>query len=367
MVFWTDIYYVFKREFYAVFRDHAVLTFFVALMLGYPVVYTFIYSNEVAREVPVAVVDHSKSTLSREFIRNWDATASVDVVARCEDMEAAKLLMYKKDIYGILEIPSDFSKNVARGEQAHVSLFCDMGALLNYKALLTAGTDVSLAMGKDIQVQGMEYATEITEQIASSPVRIQDVKLFNPQGGFTSFLIPAVLILVVQQSLLLGVGTITGTERDRRRRGLLLPANKHFRRPARVVLGKAFAYLPIYFVMSYWVFFIVPRLFGMTQVGERGELILFLFPFLLACTCDNACQHCLQHYRNRHVHGVLDRFAALDLLRWGNAFLDIRVHVCTVDVYFRYFLAKVGNPGILGMVWKAVPFLVRNRWFRENK
>ena len=143
MGFWTDIYYVFKREFYAVFRDHAVLTFFVALMLGYPVVYTFIYSNEVAREVPVAVVDHSKSTLSREFIRNWDATASVDVVARCEDMEAARLLMYKKDIYGILEIPSDFSKNVARGEQAHVSLYCDMGALLNYKALLTAGTDVS--------------------------------------------------------------------------------------------------------------------------------------------------------------------------------------------------------------------------------
>lgn len=68
-------------------------------------VYTFIYSNEVAREVPVAVVDHSKSALSREFIRNWDATASVDVVARCEDMEAARLLMYKKDIYGILEIP----------------------------------------------------------------------------------------------------------------------------------------------------------------------------------------------------------------------------------------------------------------------
>jgi len=187
------------------------------------------------------------------------------------------------DLSDSIKIP-DFSKNVARGEQAHVSLYCDMGALLNYKALLTAGTDVSLAMGKDIQVQGMEYATVITEQIASSPVQIQDVKLFNPQGGFTSFLIPAVLILVVQQSLLLGVGTITGTERDRRRKGLLLPTNKHFRHPARVVLGKAFAYLPIYFVMSYWVFFIVPRLFGMTQVGERGELMLFLFPFLLACT-----------------------------------------------------------------------------------
>ena len=50
MGFWTDIYYVFKREFYAVFRDHAVLTFFVALMLGYPVVYTFIYSNPKIRK-----------------------------------------------------------------------------------------------------------------------------------------------------------------------------------------------------------------------------------------------------------------------------------------------------------------------------
>ena len=51
MVFWTDIYYVFKREFYAVFRDHAVLTFFVALMLGYPVVYTFIYSTALSFKI----------------------------------------------------------------------------------------------------------------------------------------------------------------------------------------------------------------------------------------------------------------------------------------------------------------------------
>ena len=149
------------------------------------------------------------------------------------------MLMYKKDIYGILEIPENFSRNIALGEQAHVSLFCDMGALLNYKALLMTGTDVALQMSKDIQIRGMEYATKITKE------------------------------------------TIAGTERDRRRKGSRLPVGCHFCRPVRVVLGKAFAYLPIYFVMGYWVFFIVPRLFGMTQIGERGELMLVLFPFLL--------------------------------------------------------------------------------------
>lgn len=35
------------------------------------------------------------------------------------------------------------------------------------------------------------------------------------------------------------------------------------------------------------------------------------------CTCDSACHRCLKHYRNQHIHNVLDRKAALDLLNWG--------------------------------------------------
>jgi ATP-dependent helicase YprA (DUF1998 family)/rRNA maturation protein Nop10 len=38
---------------------------------------------------------------------------------------------------------------------------------------------------------------------------------------------------------------------------------------------------------------------------------------LEGCDCQSACNKCLKHYRNQHVHGMLDRFAALALLRWG--------------------------------------------------
>ena len=278
-----DIYYVFRREFYTVFRDHAVLVFFVLLTLAYPLVYTYIYSNEVVREVPVAVVDRAQSSLSREFIRNWDASPNVKVVTHASDLEEAKVLMHQKRIYGILEIPADFSKSVARGDQAHVALFCDMGALLNYKALLQAASDVAIGMSKQIQVEGLPYASRIQQEITTSPVRITEVKMFNPQSGFASFIIPAVLVLVIQQSLLLGVGTIAGTARDRSRRKWMIPDNRHYRRSWCIVLGKAFLYLPIYFVMAYWVFFIVPRLFGLTQIADKGEIMLFLLPFLLAC------------------------------------------------------------------------------------
>ena len=150
-----DIYFIFRREFYLVFRDHAVLTFFIFLCLGYPLIYTFIYSNEVVRQVSVAVIDQSKSPLSREFLRMWEASPNVKVVAHCNDLGEAQLFMWQKEIYGILEIPADFSKDINRGEQAHVALFCDMGALLNYKALLQATSDVAITLGKEIQVENL--------------------------------------------------------------------------------------------------------------------------------------------------------------------------------------------------------------------
>lgn len=294
-----DIYYVFRREFYTVFRDHAVLVFFILLTLAYPLVYTYIYSNEVVRDVPVAVVDHSNSAVSRDFLRNWDASPNVNIVEHCSDMEEARILMYQKKIYGILEIPSDFSKVIARGDQAHVALFCDMGALLNYKALLQAASDVAVGMSRRIQVQGLPYASRVQEQIAASPVRIAEVKMFNPQSGFASFIIPAVLVLVIQQSLLLGVGTIAGTARDRSRKKWMIPDNRHYRRAGCIVLGKALLYLAIYTLMSFWVFFIVPRLFGLTQIGNKGAVMVFLFPFLLASVFLAICASFLSKEREQ--------------------------------------------------------------------
>lgn len=38
---------------------------------------------------------------------------------------------------------------------------------------------------------------------------------------------------------------------------------------------------------------------------------------LKACDCDDACHKCLKHYRNQNIHGILNRFAALELLQWG--------------------------------------------------
>ena len=69
-----DLFYVWKQELRNLFRDQGVLIFFVLVPLTYPLIYSFIYTNETVREVPAVVVDNSRSSLSREYLRKVDAS-----------------------------------------------------------------------------------------------------------------------------------------------------------------------------------------------------------------------------------------------------------------------------------------------------
>ena len=88
--------------------------FFILVPLGYPLLYSFIYDNEVVREVPAVVVDDSHSSLSREYLRKVDATPDIQIVSYCADMEEAKQMLKNRRAYGIIYIPSDFSDNIAK-------------------------------------------------------------------------------------------------------------------------------------------------------------------------------------------------------------------------------------------------------------
>lgn len=278
-----DLFYIWIQEFRTTFRDQGVLIFFVLVPLVYPLIYAFIYTNETIREVPAVVVDHSHSALSREYLRKVDASPEVDIVSHCADMEEARLMLKDRLAYGIIYIPAEFSDNIARGKQTQVSLFCDMSGLLYYKALLNANTSVSLDMNADIKVQRAGNSTHRQDEITTYPIRYEDVALFNPTNGFAAFLIPAVLMLIIQQTLLLGIGLSAGTAREHNRFRDLVPINRHYNGTLRIVLGKGLSYFMVYALVSVYVLCVVPRLFSLVQIGQPGVLALFTLPYLAAC------------------------------------------------------------------------------------
>lgn len=278
-----DLFYIWKREFRTTFRDQGVLIFFVLVPLVYPLIYGFIYTNEVVREVPAVVVDHSHSALSREYLRKVDATPDINIVVYCSDMEEAKQMLKDRVAYGIIYIPADFSVDIARGKQTQVSIYCDMSGLLYYKSMLLANTAVSLEMNKEIKIERAGNTTNRQDEVSAYPIEYEDIAMFNPTNGFAAFLIPAVLILLIQQTLLLGIGLSAGTARENNRFKDLIPINRHYNGTLRIVLGKGLSYFLVYALVSVYVLGVVPRIFSLNQIGQPVTLILFMLPYLAAC------------------------------------------------------------------------------------
>lgn len=278
----SDLNHIFREELRTIVRDKGVIIFFFLVPIGYPLLYTFIYNNEVVRDVPVAVVDDCRSAQSREYLRHLDASPDVRIVSYCANMDEAKRLIKHRDAYGAVYIPRDFTQRINQGEQVYVSAYADMSGMLYYKSVLTANTNVSLAMNADIKVKRAGGTTAEQDELAQHPIKYEEVSIYNPQNGFATFLIPAVLVLIIQQTLLLGVGMAAGTAREHNRFRNLVSVEKHHRGLLRIVFGKGAAYFLVYIPLSVYVLAVVPHLFSLNQIGDPWQITCFIVPFLIA-------------------------------------------------------------------------------------
>ena len=176
-----------------VIKDEGVLIFFIIVPLLYPLLYSWIYNNETVHEVPVAVVDDSHTSLSRQFLRMCDASPDVHVAYYAQDLDEAKSLVSRQLVKGFYLIPSDFETKVNRMEQSTIGVYCDMSLMLTYKAIYQTAMLVSMQMGSEIQTKLGQHYTKREEVIAARPLDYADVAIFNPQGGYGSFVLPGVL------------------------------------------------------------------------------------------------------------------------------------------------------------------------------
>lgn len=281
--FWEDTAKVWMHEFRDMFKDEGALLFVILLPLLYPILYSWIYNNEVVREVPIAVVDNSHCQSSREFVRHVDASPDVSVAAYCNNLEEASRLVSRQEVYGIILLPEDFGRQLGRMQQAHVSVYCNMGLMLTYKAIFQTCTAVAADMNSHIQIALSGNSTTREDQLTTQPMQITDVPIFNNTSGYGNFILPGVLVLIIQQVLLLGIGIAYGTSYEKRRFQRLTPMYERRFGLARVMIGRTMGFFVLFLLIAVWVLLAVPRLFHFVQMVHAWDFALFVVPYLLAC------------------------------------------------------------------------------------
>lgn len=268
-----------KQEFKHIFRDEAVVIFFVVLAIVYPPLYSLIYNPEVVRDEAVAVVDDSHSELSRRFVRDLDASPDVKVAAYAHDMEEARELMATKKCYGILYFPADFETEVMRGNQGHVSLYCDMSVMMRYKAMLTALTNVQMETCS--RLQGNKSFNIIS--LDGGLVDSRQVPLGNTAMGIASAVLPFILVYVLQQGMIMGIAMLHAGSMGRRRRGRGIDRLDEVKAtPGAMLMGKTLVHLFYYLLPAIFALHIVPIIFKFPMNGNFLEIAMIMFPFLIA-------------------------------------------------------------------------------------
>ena len=278
------ILHVWLDELSELVKDEGILIFLILLPLAYPLLYAMIYNTEAQRQLPICVIDDCMTDRSRAFIRRVDATPEVNIVAHCTDMPQAQELMRRRQVFAILRVPAEFDRDLWRGRQTVVGVYSDLTSMLYYKVVYLGVINVAQEMNRNIKVEERQNnISRREEQLARWPIRFEEVKLYNSAGGFASFLIPPVLMLILQQALCLGVGMSMGRARERFR-GLVIPPTKHYKNTLAIVLGKGLVHFMLFMLMAFYMAICVTRWFGLPQLAHFWDLLGFFVPYLAACT-----------------------------------------------------------------------------------
>lgn len=275
---------VIRHEWKAIATNPAILLVLAGGIFLYGLLYNYMYAPNLVRKAPVAVVDLSHSALSQEYVRWLDAAPQTSVYAQTPNILEARKWMKKGEVTGILYIPSDFETHVARGETSVFTLYAATDAFLNFKGLQEASSRVMLAVNDAHRRAGTVFLPPqgLLAVASSTPVSVSGTALYNYTEGYGSYLIPAVMIVIIFQTMLMVIAMLTGEEAEQRRKGIHSMRARFLKDMLCIVSGRTFVYVMLYVVFSMFLLGLLPHIFSIPNIGSGWDIVTMMIPFLLA-------------------------------------------------------------------------------------
>lgn len=261
-----------RAELRGIFADRQVRLIVLGALLIYALIYPLPYRAELLRDVPVVLVDLDRSTSSAELARRVSASEAVALTDDAPGMIQAVRLVQERRAYGVLLIPEGFERALLRGSQSPVALYADASYFLMYQRVMQGAAVPIRQMGAEVEM-GRLMAQGTAPDIAIAqvaPATQVEVPLFNPAAGYATYVLPAAFVLILQQTMLMGLALVA-TRRARGSGHALLR-----------VLGRAAAWALVYSVLLPLYLIVLPAFYGLPNLGTPAAILILGLPFVLA-------------------------------------------------------------------------------------
>jgi ABC-2 type transport system permease protein len=262
----------FKAEWRRVLGTRSAFTLLFLAPLIYGIYYPQPYLNQILRKLPIAVVDNDLSDLSRQIVQTLDASGALSVVVRARTLAEARTAIDRGQAFAAVEIPPNTERDVLKGITAHIPIYADATFLFIFRSSATGVATAIGALTSELVSRGARSDGSLVKAklASSSPAAVLLQPIFNPVGGYASYVVPAAFVLILQQTLLIGAAMLTGTA--------LAAGGGAFAG----VLGRGVAHLTIYLPALALYLVVLPRIYGFSTLGHLPQIFALASIFLLA-------------------------------------------------------------------------------------
>ena len=263
----------FAAEWRRVLCTRAAFSVMFLAPLIYGVYYPQPYLNQILRKMPIAVVDNDLTELSRQIVATLDASNAVNVAVRARTLVEAKAAIDRREAYAAVEIPPGAERDMLKGLTVHVPIYADATYMFILRSTASGIATAIGALTSDLVARGARAEGSLAQaKLASlSPADVLLQPIFNPVGGYASYIVPAAFLLILQQTLLIGSAMLT-------RGAIAAQAGS----TVAGVLGRGVAHLTIYLPALALYLIVLPRVYGFSTLGSLGQLFALATIFLLA-------------------------------------------------------------------------------------
>ncbi len=264
--------------------DRGVRLIMIVAFVIYPFFVPMPYLPEVLKDIPVAVVDFDSSRMSRQFTRMLDSGEQIMTVSHSSNFEEEKTNFFLGKNHGIVVIPKDFQRDIMRGEEAVISVYSDAAYFLIHKQIIMGCLQASGTLCAAVEIKHLmagRYVRDTAVNIVN-PLRLVINDLFNETDGYAAYIVPAIFILLLQQTLLIGIGMLAGTTRDKQVTAAgKAPAGENHDTVPRIA-GRSATYISLYMIHTIYLVFLLNVVYRFPRRGSFIDLFIFMFIFLSA-------------------------------------------------------------------------------------
>lgn len=261
------------KEFIQMKRDRPTL----AMMLLLPIIQLTLFGfaiNTNPKHLPTAVISQDNSEFTYYFISALQNTAYFDIIAPNVSREQADKLMLRGDVQFIIQIPSNFTRDLVRGSRPEILFEADGSDPAESSNAVAAMNQLSATVFD-------EYLKGSLSKLKQSPApfELRTHLRYNPLMITRYNIVPGLLGLVLTMTLVIITSLAMTRERERGTLENLLSTPV---RPAEVILGKIIPFMIVAYIQIVIILLAAIHVFGVPMQGSLILLLLLSFPFVAA-------------------------------------------------------------------------------------